>query len=495
MSWSRCDSSTTGLLHHWHDAGTRHPPPTFVTPLDTDYLVIGAGTAGLAFVDTLIDHSDAQITLVDERGLPGGHWNDAYPFVALHQPSAFYGVNSTLLGSGAKDRFGPNEGLYELASGPEICAYFQRVMQQRLLPSGRVDYRPLTRWLGDGQVESLLSGRRTTVNVRRKVVDARYLSPAIPSTHRPRFEVEEGVNLVPPNALPALWRDAAAGPRRFAILGAGKTAMDAAVWLLRAGAEPDSITWVVPRDAWLIARITTQPGPEFFEHSIGGQAAQLEAFAQATSVPDLFLRLEACGQLLRIDTTRTPSMFHLATIAPGEVEILRRIDKVVRLGRVQRLARDEMHLEQGRVPVAPGTVFVDCTASAVEERPVQRTFQDGLIVLQMLRLPQPAFSAALTAYVEANYADDAAKNRLCTTVPFPHRLEDYPKAMLASLWNQGQWGQDKALRGWIRDSRLDGFGRLLSGIAPDDHHKQATLGRLKTASMAAMTNLQRLSTE
>ena len=70
------------------------------TTLETDYLVIGAGAAGLAFADTLLDHSSAHITLVDRRGQPGGHWNDAYPFVRLHQPSAFYGVNSTELGTG-----------------------------------------------------------------------------------------------------------------------------------------------------------------------------------------------------------------------------------------------------------------------------------------------------------------------------------------------------------------------------------------------------------
>ena len=56
--------------------------------MDTDYLVIGSGTAGLAFVDTLLAEGDAHITIVDRHGKPGGHWNDAYPFVTLHQPSA-----------------------------------------------------------------------------------------------------------------------------------------------------------------------------------------------------------------------------------------------------------------------------------------------------------------------------------------------------------------------------------------------------------------------
>ena len=112
--------------------------------IDTDYLVIGSGTAGLAFADTLLAESDAHITIVDRHGKPGGHWNDAYPFVTLHQPSSFYGVNSMELGSGRKDTHGLNAGLYELASGPEISGYFDRVMNQRLLPSGRVNYHPLS---------------------------------------------------------------------------------------------------------------------------------------------------------------------------------------------------------------------------------------------------------------------------------------------------------------------------------------------------------------
>lgn len=55
--------------------------------IETDYLIIAAGAAGLAFADALIADSDADVVLVDRRHRPGGHWNDAYPFVRLHQPS------------------------------------------------------------------------------------------------------------------------------------------------------------------------------------------------------------------------------------------------------------------------------------------------------------------------------------------------------------------------------------------------------------------------
>jgi hypothetical protein len=366
-------------------------------------------------------------------------------------------------------------------------------VRTRLLPSGRVDHRPSTEHEttpeGGHRLRDLRTGTTTEVRVRRKVVDAAYGSPSIPSTHRPRFTVADGVHLVPPNALPDL---PATTTRRTVVLGGGKTAMDTCTWLVQGGVDPDSITWVVPRGSWLINRVTTQPGPEFFHDSIGGQAAQLEAFATATGTQDLFDRLERCGALTRIDRGRRPAMFHLATVAPGEVEVLRRVHDVVRLGRVRALHPDRMELEGGTVPLAPGTVVVDCTASAVERRPVQPVFQGDRLVLQLVRLPQPAFSAALIAWVEAHHGDDDTGNRLCGTVPFPHDLDDYPATMLATMRNQSQWGQDPELRRWIRASRLDGFGELVARADRDDPRQLDVLTRLRQHAPAAVANLTRL---
>ena len=415
--------------------------------------------------------------------------------MTLHQPSAFYGVNSMELGSGHKDSIGLNQGLYELASGPEISGYFNRVMNQRLLPSGRVRYHPMCNHLGDGRFESLLSGQQTQVTVRKKLVDAHHFGPAVPATHKPRFSVAPGVRLVPPNALPSLWHAAngAALPRRFVVVGAGKTAMDACIWLLQSGTDPQAITWVVPRDSWLVNRVTTQSGPEFFTEAIGSQADQMQAMAEATSTQDLFLRMEACGAMLRVDPQHMPTMFHFATVSLQEVEVLRQIKHVVRLGRVQALHTDHAVLDHGQVPVEPGTLFIDCTASAVEARAMQPVFQGNKIVLQMVRLPQPAFSAALIAHVESHGDNDKTKNRLCGSVPFPQTLDEYPRAMMATMWNQAQWGQDPGLRQWIRESRLDGFGKLMASAAKDDTDKQAIIARFRQQAMLAMANLGRLA--
>lgn len=464
----------------------------------TDYLIIGAGATGLAFADTLIAETDAHVTLVDRHGKPGGHWNDAYSFVTLHQPSSFYGVASTELGSGLKDPVGLNRGMAELASGPEVSGYFDRVMSHRLLASGRVSYHPLCNYLGDldggGEFESLLSGRRTQVTVRRRIVDATYFSPAVPSTHTPDFAVGDGVRVVAPNALPGLWQLAQGEPmpRRFVVLGAGKTAMDVCIWLLQSGTPAEAITWVMPRDSWVVNRLSTQNGAEFFREAIGSQADQMQAFAEARSIEDLYLRLEACGALLRIDRGRMPTMFHLATLSEAEVAELRRIRHVVRLGRVTEIDAGAMRLEQGCCAIEPGALFVDCTASAVRFKEPALVFQDGRIVVQLLRAPLITFSAALTAYVEAHYDDDAHKNRLCKPVPFPRTTADYARTMAVNMSNQFHWSQDAALRQWIRQCRLDAFGRLAGGVDKADAEKQALLARLKTQSQAAAANMPRL---
>jgi hypothetical protein len=460
--------------------------------IETDYLIIGSGAVGMAFADTLLAETDAHLTIIDRHGKPGGHWNDAYPFVALHQPSAFYGVNSTELGSGQIDMGGLNKGYYELASGSEVSGYFERVMHQHFLPSGRVSYFPMADYLGDGRFISLLSGEESRVNIRRKTVDATYYGTNVPSTHIPKFSVAEGVRLIPPNGLPQLWQGNGPRPEKYVILGAGKTAMDTCVWLLRSGARVDDIIWVAPRDSWLFNRNVTQPGMEFFHQTIGGQAALMEALAQSGDAEELFVRLEREGVMLRIDPNSSPRMFHYATVSEAEVGLLRTIKRVVRMGRVQSIDAGGMKLEQGDYPVSGNAIYIDCTATAVERRPAIPQFQGDRITLQMIRVPQPAFSAALTAFIEANFDDDDAKNALGKPVPLPDDIAEYPAANLVNMMNQMAWMQNDKVRDWIHTSRLDGFGKVIGSVSPDDTEKMEVLGRFRANAMAAAGNIPKL---
>jgi hypothetical protein len=148
--------------------------------LETDYLVVGAGALGMAFVDSLIENSDADVVMVERRHRPGGHWLDAYPFVQLHQPSRFYGVNSTPLGEDRTEAEGTDTGFYERAGGTEICGYFDEIMRHRFLASGRVRFFPMCDYVGDGRFHSRASNRVTDVTVRSHVVDATYMASRVP---------------------------------------------------------------------------------------------------------------------------------------------------------------------------------------------------------------------------------------------------------------------------------------------------------------------------
>src|SRR5206468_3628528 len=156
--------------------------------LETDYLVIGAGAMGMAFTDTLVDHADVHVTLVDRRHAAGGHWLDAYPFVQLHQASLFYGVASTVLGTGTVQLAGPERGLQQRARVSEICAYYDHVLHDRFLRTGRVTFLGGSEYRADGEshlVTSLVSGGSVPVHFLRRVVYATYLPPTIPPVTPP----------------------------------------------------------------------------------------------------------------------------------------------------------------------------------------------------------------------------------------------------------------------------------------------------------------------
>src|SRR3954453_6399617 len=251
--------------------------------LETDYLVIGAGAMGMAFTDALIDHADVHVTLVDRRHAAGGHWQDAYPFVQLHQASLFYGVASTVLGGGRVQQSGPEAGLQERARKSQITAYYDDILHRHFLGTGRVTFLGGSDYRAEGgvhHVTSRVSGERVQVHVRRRVVDATMLSPKIPAMTPPPFGVVDGARVVPVHELANLVE----APQEYVIAGAGKTATDAIVWLLRNGVDPDRIVWVRARDPWMLNRALVQPDPAV---AMGLSADIMTAAGDASSLDDM----------------------------------------------------------------------------------------------------------------------------------------------------------------------------------------------------------------
>jgi len=278
---------------------------------ETDYLVIGAGAVGLAFVDTLLDEDpDCHITILDKHARPGGHWNDAYSFVALHQPSATYGVNSMEMCPDRVDEHGHNKGLFPLAKHAEILSYYSKLMTERMIPSGRVAYYPLTEYVsgdkGEHNARAILSGEEHSFTVRRKLVDGTWFKTSVPATHTPTFDIAKGTRFSIPGDLPQLWKDADNLPSHYCIIGGGKTAMDTAVWLLEAGVPADKIDWVRPRDSWMINRKRVQPAYHRIEDLVQFQIDLVECANGSETGDEMFAKLGERGTMLRIDDNVTP---------------------------------------------------------------------------------------------------------------------------------------------------------------------------------------------
>ena len=455
----------------------------------TDYLVVGAGAMGMAFTDALIDHADVHVTLVDRRHAASGHWQDAYPFVQLHQASLFYGVASTVLGGGAVQARGPEAGLQERARQSEIQTYYDDVLHRRFIGSGRVTFLGGSNYHTDGSshlVTSRVSGETIEVDVRRRVVDATYLAPTIPATTPPPFGVADDVAVIPINDLARL--EAAA--TNYVIVGSGKTATDGIVWLLANGVAPDRIVWVRPRDPWMLNRAVVQPDPAV---ALGFAADTMAAAADAESLDDLFLRLEAAGVMLRIDPEVVPTMAKTPTLGAWELDVLRTVERVVRLGHIKHVTRSEIVLDDGSVPLAPGSIIVHCAASGLQYPPLVPVWGPDKLRLQTIRAGFPCFCAALAGYVEATRDDDAERNRLCPPNTLPDNTANWARMQVRGTVAARTYGAEPDIAAWANACALN--PARIEPSQRDDPAVQAAAARVADNAELGLTRMAELAHE
>jgi hypothetical protein len=406
---------------------------------------------GMAFTDALIDHADVHVTLVDRRHAGGGHWLDAYPFVQLHQASVFYGVASTVLGTGAVQTDGPETGLQERARQSEIRAYYDDILHRRFVGSGRVTFLGASEYHADGDahfVTSRVSGETAQLDVRRRVVDATYLSPTIPATTPAPFAAADDVVVIPVNDLAKL----DSSPGAFVIVGSGKTATDAIIWLIANGVDADRIVWVRPRDPWMLNRATVQPKPEV---ALGLAADTMASAAAADSLDDLFFGLEDAGVMLRIDKNVVPTMAKTPTLAEWELDVLRTVENVVRLGHIREVTRRELVLAHGSVPLPPDAIVVHCAASGLQYPPLVPVWSDDKIRLQTVRVGFPCFNAALIGYVEATRDDDAERNRLCPPNTLPDSQQSWARMQVRGTIATRRFGAEPDIAEWANACALN----------------------------------------
>jgi len=408
--------------------------------LTADYLVVGAGAMGMAFSDEIIctgKDKTTTIIMVDTRASVGGHWNDAYDFVKLHQPAAYYGVNSEVLGSGGTD----------LASKYQILAYFEKVLK-KLEGTGQLEFYPQCRYIGEGRFTSVLDPElEYVVDVRRKVVDASYLTTKVPSTHPPKYTIHPGVTLVPINGIARLdksWE-------KYVVIGAGKTGIDAVLRLLDLGVSQEKISWIVPNDPWMQNRDTLQVSeiPNFIDMWF----SIMPGFEDGG---DAYKKLEKAGFFMRLDPSIWPTKQKCATVSSAELRQLQTVTSVVRQGRVAALHVDKIEFQNGTSLVSNSDwLYVDCTCDGLATTPSVPIFQEKKLILQPVSTCQQVKSAASIAALELRIDDNEKKNKILIPVPHPNHNRDFFVSQLQSVENDNRMAKEGAGFIWEKTSRLN----------------------------------------
>ena len=354
-----------------------------------------------------------------------------------------------------------------------------------MLESGKVEFFPNCEYV-DRTIVSRISGQRYDVPQACRIVDARYLAPDIPEETPPPFDVADGVRVVPVNDLARLTE----APSQFVVVGSGKTATDACIWLLRRGVDPDAICWVRPRDPWMLNRALVQPDPAVY---LGMVADTMAAGEAAASLDDLFLRMESADIMLRIDRSVTPTMAKTPTLAVWELEQLRSIEHVVRLGHIRSVRPGRIAFDDGSVDVARDALLVHCAASGLKYPPSVPIWGPSAITLQPVRAGFPCFGAAIAGYVEATRQDDVEKNRLCPPSPFPDSLAGWATMNVLGMRAAMSFGAEPDIKAWADTVALN------PARIPPEHGGSAALDdaleRLQAHAGPGLARLAELSAD
>jgi len=301
--------------------------------------------------------------------------------------------------------------------------------------------------------------------VRRAVVDATYMETRVPATDAAPFAVADGVTCIPVGELTRR-REPAAG---YVVIGAGKTGMDAVCWLLEQGTPAELITWIRPQDSWMLNRKYFQPAAGVVP-TYEGIVLELEAFAACDSIAAAFERFEEHELVFRIDRSVTPGMFKGATSSRGEVEQMRRVENVVRLGHVERIEKDEITLEHGSIPTSGDHVHVHCATPGLRDNPPVAIFTESRITLQPISRISLSLATGLIGFVEASGRTTEEKNRLCPPNPWPQTPYDWARHLLIGMQTEAGWLAAPDVQEWVESSRLN----LMKGLGEDAEHERVS---------------------
>jgi hypothetical protein len=223
------------------------------------------------------------------------------------------------------------------------------------------------------------------------------------------------------------------------------------------------------------------------------QARWVEAAAEADDAKDFAHRLEANGVFVRIDPDVEPGVFRGATLSTIELDALRQIENVVRLGKVLRIGTERVACEQGSIATDTGQIYVDCTAAGVRPTMARPIYEPDRITMQYTTLGIVPWGAATIGVVEASRDDDADQNRLCPPVVFTGEASDLLHIARTGMTGVMARSAEPDLAGWNDRSRLNPARGAPDHV--DDPRVAEAFTALAASIGPAMRNLeQRLGT-
>jgi len=195
--------------------------------------------------------------------------------------------------------------------------------------------------------------------------------------------------------------------------------------------------------------------------------------------------------LLRIDRTVMPTMARTPTLAEWELDVLRTVDHVIRLGHIRHVTSSELVMDRGTVALAPGALVVHCAAEGLPSPPPVPLWSSDRICLQTTRAGFPCFNAALTGYVEATRDDDRERNRLCPPNVYSNSLASWARMQLNGVMATRAFGAEPDIAEWanrcaLNPSRVDPSRR-------DDPAVQAQAVRLAAVADDGLAGLAALA--
>ena len=181
------------------------------------------------------------------------------------------------------------------------------------------------------------------------------------------------------------------------------------------------------------------------------------------------------------------------TLGAWELDLLRTIENVVRLGHIKHVTRREIVLDDGSVPLAPGSLVVHCAASGLQYPPLVPVWGPDKIRLQTIRVGFPCFCAALAGYVEATRDDDRERNRLCPPNTLPDSPADWARMQVRGTVAARNYGAEPDIAAWANGCALN--PARIEPSQRDDPAVQAAAARLADDAERGLARMAELAHE